>query len=134
MLSKLLVLFIGVPLLELALLMEIGKHVGVITTVALVVLTGGIGAFLARQQGLATLGKVHLSVQRGQLPTEELMDGMLILVAGALLLTPGLITDAVGFCLLIPSLRERIKVHLKSKFQSLMSEPGVYDVPFREDP
>jgi len=132
MFAKLVFLFIAVPLVELALLIEIGKHVGVMATVALVVVTGAAGAALARQQGLATLRRAQEAMQVGQLPGEELMDGMMILIAGAFLITPGLLTDALGFALLIPGFRKILKRWLKAHFEKRLVEPGVYDVSFKE--
>jgi len=132
MFAKLVVLFVAGPLVELALLIEIGKHVGVMATVALVVVTGAAGAALARQQGLATLRKAQQAMEMGTLPGDQLMDGMMILIAGAFLITPGLLTDALGFALLVPSFRKILKRWLKAHIEKRLVAPGVYDVSFRE--
>ena len=83
----------------------------------LVFLTGVVGAMLVRQQGLATLFKIQREMNNGNLPAPQMMDGVMILIAGALLVTPGLITDTVGFALLIPFVRERIRFWLRKKLE-----------------
>lgn len=105
---RLLLLFTSVPLIELALLLWIGGRIGVLPTVALILATGVAGASLARLQGLATWRRFQAALAAGRLPGRELLEGLLILVAGALLLTPGVLTDAVGFLLLVPPARRRI--------------------------
>jgi UPF0716 protein FxsA len=102
-------LFILVPLVELYLLIELGSRIGVAATIAIVVVTGLIGAWLARSQGLRALNEVRSSLAVGEMPAEAIMDGLLILVAGAVLLTPGLLTDALGFFLLIPRGRRTMR-------------------------
>jgi len=103
--GTLLLLFIVVPLAEIYLLIQAGGAIGALNTVALVVLTAVVGAWLLRLQGLATLRRVQQSLERGELPETALVEGVLLLFAGALLLTPGFITDAVGFVLLVPTAR-----------------------------
>ncbi len=105
---RLLLLFTTVPLVELALLLWIGARIGVGPTIALILVTGVAGASLARHQGLATWRRFQAALAAGRLPGDELLEGLLILVAGALLLTPGVLTDAVGFLLLVPPARRRI--------------------------
>ena len=102
MLSRLIFLFVGVPLLELVVLLRIGQWIGLAPTVALVVTTGVAGAALARQQGMRAFLAVQRELASGRLPGRSLLDGLAILVGGALLLTPGVLTDLVGFSLLIP--------------------------------
>jgi UPF0716 protein FxsA len=106
-LLRLALVFILVPLAELALLVWIGRHVGYLPTVALVVVTGILGAALARRQGTATWRRFRAALDAGRPPHRELVDGILVLLAGAVLLTPGLITDVAGFALLVPALRRR---------------------------
>lgn len=103
----LLLLFFTVPLVEIYVLLEVGGVVGVLPTIALVVLTAVIGAGLIRAQGLATLGRVQQELERGELPAVGIIEAALLLVAGALLLTPGFVTDTIGFLILVPSLRRR---------------------------
>ena len=112
----LLLLFTVLPLTEFALLVWLGGQIGLLATIALVLGTGVLGASLARQQGLATLWRIRQQSASGQMPTDALLDGALILVAGAVLITPGILTDAFGFSLLIPPLRALIKRGLKHWF------------------
>ena len=116
MLGYLILLFTVVPLVELALLIKVGQYIGVLNTVSLVVITGVVGAIMARSQGISVLMKVQQDLQDGVMPTERLFDGMLILVAGILLITPGIATDGIGFFLLIPYGRHLIKLLLKRVF------------------
>lgn len=109
MLARLALLFVTVPLAELALLVWVGRRMGLVPTVALVVATGLAGAALARWQGLATLARFRAALDAGRLPHGELVDGTLILVAGAVLLTPGLLTDVAGFLLLVPPVRRLVR-------------------------
>lgn len=117
MLAYLILLFVTVPLAELALLIWVGGKVGLTTTVALVIVTGILGASLARWQGLATLSRFQARLAAGELPHEDLIDGILILVAGAVLLTPGLLTDAVGFLLLVPVVRRGVRRRLLARLK-----------------
>ena len=101
-------LFLLVPMLEIYLLIQVGGVIGALPTVLLVVLTAFIGAYLLRQQGFATLQKAQESLARGELPAGSLLEGAILLVTGALLLTPGFFTDAVGFICLVPVARQAI--------------------------
>ena len=101
---------IGVPVIEIAVFIEIGGRIGLWSTVGLVVLTAVIGTALLRHQGLSTLARARASLDRGKLPMQELLDGVCLLIAGALLLTPGFVTDAVGTLLLVPPLRWPLQV------------------------
>ena len=103
-----LALFIGVPLVEIALFIEVGGLIGLWPTIGIVILTAVIGTALLRQQGLATLQRAQAELDAQRMPVRELFDGACLLVAGVLLLTPGFFTDAVGFALLIPPLRSVI--------------------------
>jgi UPF0716 protein FxsA len=105
----LVVLFVGVPLVELALLIEVGRRIGTLTTIALIVLTGVLGAALARHQGLGVLRHMRNELRAGRLPAGSLADGVMILVAAALLVTPGILTDAAGFLCLVPAFRRAVK-------------------------
>ncbi len=109
MFVRLLILFTLVPLLELLLLVKLGEVIGFWATVALVVATGALGALLTRIQGLRVLRQVQAELREGRVPAERLLDGLLILIAGAVLLTPGLITDALGFFLLVPPGRRAVR-------------------------
>lgn len=99
-------LFILIPLIEIYLLIQVGSAIGALSTVALVVLTAVIGALLLRHQGLFTYARVQQALARGELPTMAMLEGLVLLVCGALLLTPGFFTDTLGFLALIPPLRQ----------------------------
>jgi UPF0716 protein FxsA len=97
-------LFISIPIVEMWLLIEVGARIGALSTILLVFLTAAMGLALLRQQGLDTLLRVNQRMAQGQLPASEILEGVVLAVGGALLLTPGFITDAVGFvCLLAPT-------------------------------
>jgi UPF0716 protein FxsA len=117
-LLRLFLLFTLVPLVELALLIWIAVNTDPILTIGLVVLTGAVGAWLAREQGLRCWREVHRQLSQGQLPAEPLLDGLMILVAGALLITPGVLTDALGFALLVPPIRRRMRRYLAERFKT----------------
>ncbi len=135
MFIRLLLLFTVVPVVELGLLVQLGRYVGLAATIGIVLLTGIIGASLARWQGLATLRRVQADMAEGRAPTGSLVDGLLILVAGAVLLTPGLITDAVGFLLLIPPTRAAVRRTLVESFRKRMQPDGgvVIDTSWTDD-
>ncbi len=97
--------FIAVPLLEMLLLFEVAGHIGGLWTVGLVVLTAVVGIQILKRQGLRTLLRARQRLETGELPAKEIVEGMLIAAAGALLLTPGFITDTLGFVFLTPPLR-----------------------------
>jgi UPF0716 protein FxsA len=107
--GKLLLLFIVVPAIELILLIKLGGLIGILPTIAVIVVTGALGATLARWQGLGVLRTVQNELARGGLPAGSLVDGVFLLVAAALLMTPGFLTDIVGFSFLIPGLRSVLK-------------------------
>lgn len=113
LLLYLFLLFTVGPLVELSLLLYVGTQVGWLATVCLVLLTGIVGAALARWQGVKALRRVQRRISRGQMPADELFDGVLILVAGIVLVTPGILTDLLGFGLLIPPVRSVIKGGLR---------------------
>ena len=106
MFIKLLLAFIFVPVMELYILIEAGRIVGIGPTIALIMLTGIAGAWLARSQGVAILRRIQDETARGQMPAATLIDGALVLVGGLLLLTPGFFTDLLGFSFLVPSTRD----------------------------
>ncbi len=109
MITKLLLLFILVPLVELFLLIEIGRLIGTFSTLTIIVFTGIVGAYLARRQGIGVLHQIRTEIANGRLPAAQLADGVIILLAGAVLITPGVLTDALGFLCLIPASRKIIK-------------------------
>ncbi len=116
MMGTLLLLFIVVPAVELMLLIEIGRHIGTLPTLGLIVLTGALGAALARHQGLAVLRQVQEETAAGRMPAAALLDGVLILLAAAVLMTPGVLTDAFGFLCLVPACRRLLGGYLRRRF------------------
>ena len=123
--GRLLLLFIAVPVVELVLLIEIGQRVGTVATIGLIMGTGIIGASLARQQGISTLARFQKDLGAGRLPTEPIVDGVLILLAAAVLITPGVLTDLVGFLCLVPACRRWLKRYLQRRFEGAVREGTV---------
>lgn len=109
MASFLLILFVVVPAVELFVLIKVGSIIGAADTIFIIILTGILGAALTRYQGFKTLSRIQQAMERGQMPAAELIEGALILAGGLVLLTPGFITDALGFFLLIPLTRRLIR-------------------------
>jgi len=105
----LLIAFIAVPLAEIAVFIEVGGRIGAVNTILMVVLTAMAGASLLRRQGIQTLNRVQESFSRNVFPVTEVFDGLCLLAAGALLLTPGFVTDTLGLVLFIPSFRRRLR-------------------------
>lgn len=124
-LGRLALLFIVVPLVELAFLIQVGRWVGIWPTVGLVFLTGVVGAGLARAEGLRTLWAFRRDLGQGQLPGQALLDGLSILVGGALLLTPGFVTDIAGFALLLPPSRRLVQRWMRRKLRAMIDEGTV---------
>ncbi|MHC5038826.1 MAG: FxsA family protein [Planctomycetota bacterium] len=122
MFLKLLFLFTVVPLSELAILLQIGRWIGVWPTIGIVVATGFAGALLAKLAGASVVRKIHQQVEKGQIPSDGLIDGALVLVGGAMLLTPGLLTDLAGLSFLFPPTRafyrERLKEGFRKRFRT----------------
>jgi UPF0716 protein FxsA len=102
-------LFLVTPVVEIVVLLYVGRRIGVLETAALVVATAMIGAALVSRQGRDTLAAIREEFQQGSFPAAPLAHGAMILVAGAFLITPGFVTDAAGFSLLVPAVRERIR-------------------------
>lgn len=115
--SILLALFLVVPVVEIALFVFVGGRIGLGPTLAIVVLTAVIGSWLVAHQGSRTWLEFQTQLARGELPAAPLAHGAMILVAGALLLTPGFLTDLVGFALLVPAVRETIRVRVVSRYR-----------------
>ena len=123
MFFKLFLAFTTIPLVEIYLLIHIGSVFGVFTSIALVFFTGLLGAYLARIQGIKTLFKIQESIKEGRMPSGELLEALLIVAAGIVLITPGFLTDTIGFLLLLPNIREIVKSWVQSKIKTqYMSE------------
>lgn len=128
MFGRLFILFTLVPLLELYLLIKVGSHLGAEFTIVLIVLTGGVGALMARLQGFQVIVQIRERLRGGVLPADELLAGGLIVVGGLLLVTPGLLTDAVGLALLIPFVRSRVVGWFKDFLRRKIQEGRVHIV------
>ncbi|NOQ15021.1 MAG: exlusion protein FxsA [Methyloprofundus sp.] len=134
--------FLIVPFIEIYLLLQIGGIVGVFPTIALVVLTAIIGVGLLRQQGMATWQRFQDNLQKGEIPAYEMVEGPILLVGGALLLTPGFFTDVIGFACLIPPVRKKIAQYIIEKRlvqaeatsqQKPKAQPGVIEGEFKRE-
>lgn len=125
MLFRLILLFTIVPLIELTILIYLGTIIGALYTMLIVVITGMVGAILARYQGLSTLSKIRSNIASGIIPANELFDGAFIVAGGLLLLTPGIITDITGFVLLVPYTRRIIKRLFRSLILRKIETGGI---------
>ena len=123
--GRLLLLFVVVPAVELALLIEIGSRIVTAATLGIIAATGVIGAALARRQGLGVLQRLQQETSQGRLPADPLVDGAFLLVAGALLVTPGVLTDLVGFLCLVPGFRTIVKREVRRRFERAVQEGRV---------
>jgi UPF0716 protein FxsA len=138
----LLLAFILVPLAEIAFLIQVGGVIGVLPTLALIVLTAISGTWMLRHQGFSVLRRAQLQLEQGVMPVAEVFEGLCLLVAGVLLLTPGFITDLAGAVLLVPQLRaliyRRVADHLERHVVRAPTAPGaareppILDVEFEE--
>ena len=117
MLIRILALFVLVPLAELALLLQVGRWIGVAGTIALVAVTGILGAVLARRQGARAWRELQEELRGGRVPGRALLDGLLILIGAITLLTPGLLTDTLGFLLLLPPTRRYFARRLRDRVE-----------------
>ena len=121
-----LLLFMLIPIVEMWILIEVGGWIGALPTIGLVVLTATIGLSLLKQQGLSTLMRGRRKMDEGAIPASELASGVMIAVGGALLLTPGFVTDAVGFALLIPQTRQWLLFKLIDRYRDKIVIEGEF--------
>jgi UPF0716 protein FxsA len=121
MFFKLFLIFAVIPMVELSLLIKIGSIIGTMNTIMIVILTAVIGAYMVRMEGIGVWFRIQKSLMEGIFPAEELIDGIMILIAGAVLLTPGLVTDILGFLMVFPLTRGFIKNILKKYFENRIS-------------
>lgn len=126
MFFKLFVVFAVTSLVELGILIKIGTYIGTLNTILLVVLTAAVGAYMVRMEGISVLARIQQHMQHGQFPAEELIDGAMILVAGAFLLTPGILTDTVGFLMVIPVSRNIIKKGIRQYIEKKISSGDIH--------
>ncbi|MBN2721099.1 MAG: membrane protein FxsA [Proteobacteria bacterium] len=125
MFLRLFFLFTIVPAVELFLLIKVGQKIGAGNTILLILFTGLLGAFYARQQGLRVMSNIQWKVDQGQVPGDDLINGAMLLVGGALLITPGFITDLLGFSLIFPLTREVLKGFVKKQIDRKIREGRV---------
>lgn len=137
------IMFVGLPIIEMWLLIKVGAVIGALPTIAMVVTTAVIGAALLKQQGLETLTRAQQRLNSGQVPATEILEGLMLAVGGALLLTPGFVTDAIGFVCLIAPLRRMVIAGLikrgvmrvqMNQFNNGASPFGSAGQPFGEHP
>ena len=121
-----LIIFMLVPIVEMWILIEVGGWIGALPTIALVVLTATLGLSLLKRQGLSTLMSARHKMDQGSIPASELVSGVMIAVGGALLLTPGFITDAIGFALLIPQTRQWLLFKLIDRYRDKIIIEGEF--------
>ena len=105
-------LFLTVPLVEIYFLIQVGQEIGAFSTVLLCILTAALGAILLRIQGILTLMNAREKLRQGEIPADNLLEGLILLIAGVLLLTPGFVTDVIGFLCLVPSLRSMLALRM----------------------
>ena len=121
-----LLLFIAVPIVEMWILIQVGGEIGALPTIGLVVLTATIGLSLLKHQGLSTLMSARAKMDQGRIPAGELVSGVMLAVGGALLLTPGFVTDVVGFLLLIPATRRWVLRQIIERYRGKIVIEGEY--------
>ncbi|OCL26117.1 FxsA protein [Orenia metallireducens] len=129
---KLILIFTVIPLIELTLLIRLSYHVGTLYTISLIATTGIIGAILAKKQGTSVVKKINQSLSQGEMPADSLIDGLLILIGSAMLVTPGLLTDFAGFSCIIPFTRKRVKFLMKGKLRKLITTGRVQFFSFNQ--
>ncbi len=132
--ARLALLFVVVPIVELVILIQLGRAVGLGPTVALVILTGVGGAMLARAEGLRVLLRFQRELAEGRLPGQSLLDGVCILVGGAFLLTPGILTDVAGFVLLLPPTRRVVQRIVRRRLERRIADGTIRVVTARFGP
>ncbi len=124
--TKLLISFVIVPVIELYILIEVGKKIGSLTTIGIIILTGIIGAYLVKGQGFMILRKIQNDLNEGIMPGDSLIQGAIILAGGIFLLTPGFVTDIIGFVFLIPASRRVVKKYLLKWLKGKIKESSFY--------
>ena len=132
MFLRLFLLFSCIPLIELFILLRIGAVIGPGNTLLLVIITGVLGAYLAQKEGIKTMQKIRHLTSKGEMPGNALLDALLILIAGIVLLTPGIITDFIGLLLLLPFTRKPIREYIRKQIEEKISSQTItiYQDPF----
>jgi UPF0716 protein FxsA len=129
--ALLVLLFIVVPIAELVVIIQVGQSMGVLTTVLLLIVVSVVGAWMVKFQGIVLLARARSKMARGEMPDDELIAGIAVLFAGALMLTPGFITDAVGLALLISPIRAVLIGFVRRRFRGRVQ--NVTDMPFDDN-
>ncbi len=132
--GKLLILFLVVPFVELYILLKIAEVTSPLTAFIIVIVTGVVGAHLAKQQGRRVINDIKRDTQLGRMPAESLLNGLCVLIGGILLLTPGVLTDMVGFLLIFPISRIWFVVFLKRHFSGVIQSQTVHIYSHYESP
>jgi UPF0716 protein FxsA len=122
---RLFLLFTLVPALELYLILKVGSVIGALNTIFIIIFTGILGAYYARQQGFRVVNNIQRKMQQGAVPGDDLVNGAMLLVGGAFLITPGFITDFAGFSLIFPPTREAIKIGVKRHLEKRVRQGDV---------
>ncbi|MCK5427734.1 MAG: FxsA family protein [Thermodesulfovibrionia bacterium] len=126
MFFRLFLIFAVIPVIELALLIKIGSVIGTLNTITIVILTALIGAYMVKLEGLGVMYRIQKNMQEGIFPGEELINGVMILIAGALLLTPGFFTDIIGFLMVFPFSRNHINKIVRRYIEKKMSSGEIH--------
>lgn len=126
MLLKLILLFTLLPLLDLAILIRIGNYIGFPYTIALVLLTGALGAYFAKREGRNVISKIKFDISQGRMPADELIGGLCIILGGAFLVAPGIITDTIGLLLVLPISRTYFIHIIKQRFKSMITSGNLW--------
>lgn len=134
MFPYLLLLFITIPIIEIYLLLVVGKQIGALSTITLVILTAIIGTAMLRSQNMATLQRFQNELQQGEMPAQALLEGLMLLIGGVLLLTPGFFTDAVGFVCLMPWTRQWLALYLSRRVQMAVMHAHSQPSPQPDNP
>jgi UPF0716 protein FxsA len=126
----LLIVFVGMPILELAVLLQVGGAIGVLNTVALLVLMGAVGSWLVKREGLGVLRRVQRAVGEGRAPGNELLDGFFVLLGGALMIAPGFVSDVLGISLMLPPVRAVLRPVVRRRIAGRRrGDAGFLDLP-----
>lgn len=127
------IIFVLIPLAEISVFITVGDEIGLLSTLLLCLLTAMIGGFLVRLQGLETLIQGQRTLAEGHLPVDEIFSGFCLVVAGAMLITPGFVTDALGFSLLVPGVRSFLRRYLATRIEVMGQRPQERQKPHRND-
>lgn len=118
-------LFVIVPLIELAVLIHVGSQIGVFNTIAIVIITAMVGSYYARREGIAVVMRIQTSLAQGVMPAGELVEGLMIFAGGAMLLTPGFVTDAIGLSLIFPVSRNFFRSFIEAYWHTALRKRSV---------